>query len=57
MGKGISELLTGPVKCVFGKTKTDVNQEEDVENEVKNGEFVADRRKRLCWCGKYCLTN
>ena len=51
LGSGISELLTGPVKCVSSDEKSS-EKDKEAENEVKTEESNVDGRKRLCWCGK-----
>ena len=51
LGSGISELLTGPVKCVSGDEKLS-EKDKEAENEVKTEESNIDGKKRLCWCGK-----
>ena len=51
LGSGISELLTGPVKCVSSDEKLS-EKDKEAENEVKTEESNIDGKKRLCWCGK-----
>ena len=51
LGSGISELLTGPVKCVSSDEKSS-EKDKEAENEVKTEESNIDGKKRLCWCGK-----
>ena len=51
LGSGISELLTGPVKCVSSEAKSS-KKDKEAENEVKTEESKIGGRKRLCWCGK-----